>query len=192
MYGSSPSSAKIVWVSADKFAKFSQYHKPEKESASTNLFAESNKTCLITFSNKWLIDLGSINHMTGYSNIFSSFRSHKTPFMVTIADGSTCNSLGSGTVKPTSSITLSSILSLPKLAFNWNSVCKLTRTLSDISFFLGHCLFHELTKNRVIGKYMYLMISTSLMNGNINFLPALVLCLHLKHIVDWVILLYFW
>uniref|UniRef100_A0A0V0HI32 Putative ovule protein n=1 Tax=Solanum chacoense TaxID=4108 RepID=A0A0V0HI32_SOLCH len=86
--------------------------------------------------------------MTGNPNIFSSFQSHKAPSLVIVVDGSTCNSVGFGTVKPTSSITLSSVLSLPKLAFNLISVSKLTRDLNSyISFFPGHCLIRDLKMN---------------------------------------------
>ena len=79
--------------------------------------------------------------------------SYKAPSQVTIANGSTCNIVGSGTVKATSSITLSSVLNLPKLAFNLISVSKLTRDLNCyISFFPNHCLFRNLATHKVIGK----------------------------------------
>lgn len=89
---------------SNEFLKFLQHHKSVKESSSVTAFAGSDKTCLITSSNKWVIDSGAKKHMTGNPNIFSSFRSHKAPSPVTVADGSTCSSVGSGTVKPTSSI----------------------------------------------------------------------------------------
>lgn len=70
-----------------------------------------------------------------------------------MADGSTCNSIGFGTVKPHSSITLSFVLNLPKLSFNLIFVSKVTRDLyCYISFFPDHCLFRDLTTNKVIGK----------------------------------------
>nr|XP_009764627.1 PREDICTED: uncharacterized protein LOC104216300 [Nicotiana sylvestris] len=83
--------------------------------------------------------------MTGNPNIFSSFRSHKAPSPVTVADGSTYSSVGSGIVKPTSSITLSSVLSLPNLAFNLIFVSKITKDLNCcVAFFPDHCLFLDL------------------------------------------------
>ncbi|RVW25326.1 hypothetical protein CK203_116037 [Vitis vinifera] len=108
---SSSSSDKTVMVSAYEFAKFSQYQESLKISTPVTALAETGKTCLISSSS-------ATNHMTGNPKTFSSFRSHLAPSPLTIADGSTSNVVGSGTVKPTSSITLSSILSLPKLAFN--------------------------------------------------------------------------
>jgi len=144
---------KMILISSREFAEFSRYQKLLKESTSVNAFTKSDKTCLITSSNKWVIDSGASNHMTGNSNIFTSFQSHKAPSPVTVADGSTCNSDGYGTVKPTSTITLSSVLSLPKLAFNLISVSKVTRDLNCyISFFPDHCLFRDLKTNQVIGK----------------------------------------
>ncbi|KAH0674521.1 hypothetical protein KY284_025608 [Solanum tuberosum] len=62
----SPLADKMVLVSAKEFAKFSQYQKSLKESTSVNAFTESDKTCLITSSNKWVIDSGAANHMTGH------------------------------------------------------------------------------------------------------------------------------
>ncbi|RVW59765.1 hypothetical protein CK203_096356 [Vitis vinifera] len=52
---------------------------------------------------------------------------HSAP-PVTVADGSTYEIKGSGTVKPTSSITLSSVLNLPNLAFNLISDLMTKRT----------------------------------------------------------------
>lgn len=63
--------------------------------------AESRNKCLISYSNKWVIDSGVTDHMTGNSKIFSGFQSHKALPPVTIADGSTYNIEGSRTVKPT-------------------------------------------------------------------------------------------
>ena len=129
-------------VSVDEFAKFSQYQESLKKSTLVTALAETGKTCLISPSNKWVIDSGVIDHMTRNPKTFSSFRSHLAHFPVTIADGSTFNVVGSGTIKLTSSITLSSVLSLPKLAFNLISVSKLNKDLNYcISFFLDHCLF---------------------------------------------------
>jgi len=98
---SSPSSDKMNLVLVKEFANFSRYQK----STSVTAFAKSDKVCLVTASNKWVIDSGATNHMTGNPNIFSSFQPHKAPSPVTVADGSTCNSVGFGIVKPIPSIT---------------------------------------------------------------------------------------
>nr|XP_016463323.1 PREDICTED: uncharacterized protein LOC107786370 [Nicotiana tabacum] len=99
------------------------------------------------------MDSGATNHMTGNPNMFSSFRSHKAPSPITVVDGSTCSSVGSDIIKPTSSITLSSILCLPNLAFNLISVSKITKDLNCcVAFFSDHCLFLDLKTMQVIGK----------------------------------------
>ncbi|KAK3025395.1 hypothetical protein RJ639_044650 [Escallonia herrerae] len=139
---SSSSPGKTVTISVDEYAKLSQH----QESVAAS--AESGKKCLIS-SNKWVIDSGATDHMTGNPKIFSSFRSHTAPSPVTIADGSNYTIKGSGTVKPTSSITLSSVLSLP-LAFNLMSVSRLINCC--ISFFPDHCLFQDLMTKETIGK----------------------------------------
>ncbi|RVX07978.1 hypothetical protein CK203_014828 [Vitis vinifera] len=84
-------SDKTIMVSADEFAKFSQYQESLKISTPVTTLAEIGKTCLIFSSNKWVIDSGAIDHMTGNPKTFSSFRSHLAPSPVTIVDGSTSN-----------------------------------------------------------------------------------------------------
>ncbi|RVX08747.1 Retrovirus-related Pol polyprotein from transposon RE1 [Vitis vinifera] len=95
----SDSSNKIVTMTAEEFSKYSQYQDALKASTPVSALAESGKTCLVSSSNKWIIDSGATDHMTG-----------------------------SGTVKPTSSITLSSVLNLPNLAFNLISDLMTKRT----------------------------------------------------------------
>ncbi|RVW24990.1 Retrovirus-related Pol polyprotein from transposon TNT 1-94 [Vitis vinifera] len=123
----SNSSNKIVTMTAEEFSKYSQYQDALKASTPVNALAESGKTCLVSSSNKWIIDSGATDHMTGNHKTFSTFRTHSAP-PVTVADGSTYEIKGSGTVKPTSSITLSSVLNLPNLAFNLISDLMTKRT----------------------------------------------------------------
>nr|CAN74438.1 hypothetical protein VITISV_022954 [Vitis vinifera] len=148
----SDSSDKIVTMTAEEFAKYSQYQDALKASTLVSALAESCKTCLVSSSNKWIIDSSATNHMTGNHKTFSTFRTHSAP-PVTVADGSTYEIKGSGTVKPTSSITLSSVLNLPNLAFNLISVSKLTKNLNcSVSFFPDHCVFQDLMTKRTFGK----------------------------------------
>lgn len=69
----------MILISAKEFAEFCRYQKLLKEYTSVNAFTKSHKTCLITSSNKLVINLGASNHMTGNPNIFTSFQSHKAP-----------------------------------------------------------------------------------------------------------------
>ena len=139
---------KIILVSANEYAKFSHFKNSFEESISVTTCAESTKTCLFSSSNKWVIDSCSTNHMTCNYNMFSIFRSHEAHSLVTVVDGSTCNIVGSRNIKPTSTITLSSVLSLPKLAFYLIFVSRITRDLNCyISFFADHFLFCDFTTN---------------------------------------------
>lgn len=152
----SPNSNRTVTISVEDFAKFTQYQEALKNSSqSITALAESGNSnaCLLSSSNKWVVDSGATDHMTGNPTFFSMYQSHTSPTTVTLADGSTSAVLGSGTVNPTPSITLSSVLSLPKFAFNLVSVSKLTRTLNcSVSFFPGYCLFQDLVTKKIIGE----------------------------------------
>jgi hypothetical protein len=109
-------SEKSVLISADEFVKFSQYQKSLKSSYThVPTIFESGKpnTCLISSSSKWVIDSGATNHMTGNSNLFSTFQSRTSTSNITLADGSTSCVLGSSTITPTPLISLSYILYLP-------------------------------------------------------------------------------
>ena len=110
-------------------------------------------SCLATSSSKWIIDSGATDHMTGNRHLFSSFTPYASPSFITIADGSYSRVLGSGTVQPTPSINLTSVLNVPNLAFNLLSPSKLTRQLNCfITLFPDHCLIQDLKTKHIIGK----------------------------------------
>ena len=111
--------------------------------------------------------------MTSNSSLFSTFQSQSSPSTVTLADGSQSCVLGLGTIFPTPSIPLSSVLSLPNFSFNLISVSKLTRVVLSlhncsfnlvsvskltqalkccVSFFLEYCLFQDLMTKQIIGR----------------------------------------
>ncbi|RCU34509.1 hypothetical protein DVA81_19450, partial [Acinetobacter baumannii] len=79
-------------------------------------------------STQWVIDSGATDHMTGNPKLFSTFHKHLSS--VTLADGSTSNVLGSGTINITPTLPLTSVLSLPQFSFNLVSVSKITRALN--------------------------------------------------------------
>ncbi|KAH0700947.1 hypothetical protein KY284_015162 [Solanum tuberosum] len=88
------SSPSTVTISADEYARLTKY----QESIPAPALNESGNKRLISSLSNWIIDSGATDHMT--------------------ADGSSYTIEGSGTINPTSSITLSSVLGLPSLAFN--------------------------------------------------------------------------
>ena len=91
--------------------------------------------------------------MTGNSSLFTTFQFHPSTSTITLADRSTSCVLGSETIHPTPSITLTFVLSLPQFSFNLIYVRKLTNTLNySISFFSNYCLIQDLLTKRVIGR----------------------------------------
>ena len=123
-----------IQFSPDELARFHLYQESLK-STSTPIatIAESGNrnTCLVSSSSsEWVIDSGATDHMTGNSRLYSTFQSHPSPSTVTLADGSHSTVLGSGSICPTPSLPLSSVLNLPNFSFNLVSVSKLTRALN--------------------------------------------------------------
>lgn len=115
------------------------------------------------------IDYGATDYMTGNSNIFSSFQSHKTLSLIKVADGYTCNIVRYGTIKLTSFITVLSVLVLLKLAFNLYVSVNLQKTSIVISF-SSHIIvcFVILQQIKLLVKYILMMVPISLMNMNLN------------------------
>ena len=112
-----------------------------------------NKCFVSSSSSEWVIDSGATDHMAGNSSPFSTFQSQSSPSTVTLADGSHSCVLGYGTIVPTPSIPLTSVLSLPNFSFNLMSVSKLTRAFKCyISFFPDFCLFQDLMTKQIIGR----------------------------------------
>ncbi|CAM8996453.1 unnamed protein product [Rhodiola kirilowii] len=125
----------------------------DRSSAPTAAIAQSgtSNTCLVSTSPQWVIDSGATDHMTGNPALFASFTPHHSSPPVSLADGTQSPVVGS--VNPTSSLSLTSVLSLPKLSFNLMSVSRLTRSLNCCAtFFPDHCVFQDLSTKKIIGK----------------------------------------
>ena len=71
--------------------------------------------------------------MTSNSTIFSTFQSKSSPSTVTLENVSQSCVLGLGTIFPTPSISLSSILSSPNFSFNLVSMTNLLELLNVVS-----------------------------------------------------------
>ncbi|KAH6767733.1 hypothetical protein C2S52_018716 [Perilla frutescens var. hirtella] len=107
--------------------------------------------CMIMQSVVIALRLGISSHQEWNSS--SSGLTTALADSVTLADGSQSIVRGSGTVHPTSSSSLSFVLSLPELSFNLLSVSKLTHHLNcSASFFPDYYLFQDLTTKHIIGK----------------------------------------
>ncbi|CAM8921688.1 unnamed protein product [Rhodiola kirilowii] len=127
----------------------------DRSSAPAAAVAQSgtSNTSLVSMSPQWVIDSGATDHMTGNPALLSSFSSHHSHPPVSLADGTQSPVVGSGTVNPTSSLSLTSVLSLPQLSFNLISVSRLTSSLNCCAkFFPDHCVFQDLSTKKIIGK----------------------------------------
>jgi len=118
--------------------------------------SQVNPPRLVSSSSKWVIDSGATDHMTGDKGILSLFKPYKNlqnlP-SVTLADGSTTSVIGSGTISPKSSLSLSSVLCLPNFSFNLLSVSQITKSLNCcVLFFFDLCLFQDLMTGKIIGR----------------------------------------
>ena len=103
-------------------------------------------------STPWIIDSGASDHMTGCSSVFDSYFTCSGKDKVRIADGSFSAISGKGSVRYSPSISLSSVLHIPKFATNLLSVSSFTRSANcSITFFPTHCVFQELDTGKVIG-----------------------------------------
>lgn len=137
-------------------ARFSASNKPSipevREDSSTD-YVPSNIAFLTHTQTKhadsWIIDSGATQHMCNNRSLFSDFQNLTMP--ITIANNTTMNATGKGTVQITTqsgkSFTLTDVLYVPQLASNLISVSCATQN-PDIrfNFVHGECqIFHQNT-----------------------------------------------
>ena len=65
---------------------------------SLHSLSKKTNTCFLSSSSTWVIDSRATDHMTGNSNLFTMFQSHRATSTVTLADGSISCVLGSRTI----------------------------------------------------------------------------------------------
>ena len=93
-------------------------------------------------STPWIIDFGAFDHMTSFSNLFSTYSPCFGSENIRIADGSFSPIVGKGLVKLSENIDLKCVLYVPKLACNLLSASKLTKNSNCCVFFYdSHCEF---------------------------------------------------
>ena len=95
--------------------------------------------------NAWIIDTRASDHITGNKSILHELSSPLSRPIVTLANDTTSHIESVGTAKVTDSLSLSSILYIPKFPFNLLFISKLTRSLNYIvMFFPDHYVFRRL------------------------------------------------
>ncbi|GJZ28086.1 hypothetical protein Tco_0572733 [Tanacetum coccineum] len=128
------------------------YYVKKKHRGSYAYFVELGN-CLFSSSTNWVIDSDASDHTTGNSYIFNNFDTHTSSSHVTIVDGSISQVLGSGTINLSPSISLSSVLSLPKFSFNLLSVSRITSNLQcSVKFYPEYYVFKDLKTKKIIGR----------------------------------------
>ncbi|KAF7821700.1 Retrovirus-related Pol polyprotein from transposon TNT 1-94 [Senna tora] len=103
-------------------------------------------------SRYWIVDSGASDHMTGDSGMFSSWYPYTQNYKVRIADGSLADVTGIGEVSLSDSITLKSVLFVPKLKCNLLSVAKLAHDSNcKAEFSHSSCSFQDVDSRKMIG-----------------------------------------
>ena len=100
----------------------------------------------------WIIDSGATNHMTGASNLFTSYTPCSGKDKVRVADGSMVPITGRGSIRCTKTLSLSPVLHVPDFPINLLSVSSITKSLNCRGWFdPSHCAFQELGTGRILG-----------------------------------------
>ena len=99
----------------------------------------------------WIIDSRASNHMTSFSNLFSSYSPCSSSEKICIVNGSFSPIVGKGLIKISKNIILKSILHVTKLACNLLSMSKLSKDVNcHVTFFESHCEFQDQSSRRRI------------------------------------------
>lgn len=129
----------------------SSSHTSSKADSSLNVIAQGMKPHQ-TQSNLWIIDTGATNHMTGASNLFTSYTPSSGKDKVRVADGSMSPIIGRGTIRCTKTLSLSPVLHVPKFPVNLLSISSITKSLNCKCWFDPTCCaFQELGTGRLLG-----------------------------------------
>ena len=127
-------------------------------SSPSSFFAQSGNTfsalniSKYLVSKPWIIDSRASNHMTNDLNCFHLYNHGSNIGKVTIADRSFVLIIGKGSVSVSSSLTLDSILHVPKISCNVLSINKVTKSWNScVTFYPTHCIFQDLAPGKRIG-----------------------------------------
>ena len=115
--------------SAD-YANFLKWYEQRQNSDSTAFVVHtgSHSTCL-SQSASLVLDFAAIDHIFGNQALFSSLSTFGYLPAVTLANGSKTQSQGVGTAHPLPSLSVDSILYVPRSPFNLLSISHLTHSL---------------------------------------------------------------
>ncbi|RDX64294.1 hypothetical protein CR513_57166, partial [Mucuna pruriens] len=101
----------------------------------------------------WIINSGASDHISGNESIFSSISSPKFPHFISLANGFKMLSQEVGQVSLSSSISLNSVLYIPKCPYNLISLSQLTRSLNClVTFYADSFVIQDRNTGQLIGK----------------------------------------
>lgn len=149
---SSSSASRVVTIPEDEYQPFQHYRSTQTFASTAMLAQKGPPSAYLASHTPWVIDSGASDHMTGVSTVISHCRPSGTSSRVTLANGSTTQiaSLGSVTLNP--SISLDTVLHVPRFPFSLLSVSKITNALNClVTFFPNSCVFQDLKTRRKIG-----------------------------------------
>ncbi|RDX87989.1 hypothetical protein CR513_30468, partial [Mucuna pruriens] len=101
----------------------------------------------------WIIDSGASDHISGHDSVFSSISSPEFPHFISLANGSKMVSQGVGQVSLSSSISLNSMLYIPRCSYNLISLSQLTRSLNClVTFYADSFVIQDQNTGQLIGE----------------------------------------
>lgn len=100
----------------------------------------------------WVVDSGATDHMTNSSHNLSTYTPCPGNKKIKTVDGTLISIAGKGTVKPTPTMTLHSVLHVPKLSVSLLSIKQVTSQLNcKVTFYPTYCHFQDLKTGKMIG-----------------------------------------
>ena len=115
----------------------------------------------------WVIDFGATVNMTGYPNLFHSYKPSPRNLKIMITDGSLTTVAGTSTIDISPQISLKDVLHVPKLSCNLLSVSKIIKDLNCTALFShSFCKFQDMTSRMRIGRLRNSMVSITSRKGS--------------------------
>ncbi|KAK8263247.1 hypothetical protein V6Z12_D12G030600 [Gossypium hirsutum] len=131
----------------------------ESQKRANNPTQNSNSSTLHeakSSSSYWIVDSGASDHMTGDRLLFTTYFSCNNLQTMCIANGTCTKVVGIGSICLSNTLTLKSVLFVPKLDYNLIYVSKLNRDLNyETKFLYKSCIYQDLSFERTIGNVSF-------------------------------------
>ena len=122
----------------------------------------------------WILDSGCTKNMTGNLGIIHDIQPYPRDLGVRIVDGTLAQIKGIGRVKVTPSITLFTVIYVPKLSCNLLFVSQLTRYMNwEVIIGARSCEFQDLSLGKMIDKADFMDGLYRLQGGPTSYKSAL-------------------